>query len=192
MPISAAAQGINAIRFGTAAINRVYAGTNLVYDANASTVVTPATVRSVSAAAVAYNTTAKVINKPAGTTTGDLLLLIMHCDYGAAADFKVPEGFTTLNTRELAANGDKQVIGYKIATGFEPTSYTMGVPVDADLRADLICIQNADTTSSPVVNTAATASSATSSHTPMGCAGSCCHSIRTRRPSRAMRFRLAP
>lgn len=132
----------------------------------------PASVRSVSSASILYSTAAKTIDAPPGVATGDMLLLIMHCDYGAAADFKVPTGFTTLNTRELAANGDKQVIGYKIATGFEPASYTLGVPVDADMRADLLCIQGVDSTVSPTINTAVSASSATTHTAPTVTPGS--------------------
>jgi predicted esterase len=162
MPINSGTFATNAIRFGTVPIVRVYNGSILLYDANASATVTPAAVRSVTVASIAYNNTSKTIARPAGTTNGDLMLLIMHADYGATSGFKVPAGFTTLATRELAANGDKQVIGYKIASG-EPSSYTITVPVDADVRADMFAITGADLNQAPIVTTATLASS-TSTH----------------------------
>lgn len=166
MPIAPGGNALSKIMYGTTPITRVYAGATLVYDAAGGGSTVDAALRSVSSASVPYSTTAKTIAKPSGTASGDLLLLIMHCDYGAATDFKVPSGFSTLTTRELSANGDKHVIGYKIAGSSEPASYTMTVPVDADLRADLLCIQGADANQAPSLASTATASSATSHAAP--------------------------
>jgi poly(3-hydroxybutyrate) depolymerase len=153
---------ITAMRVGSTEISRVYQGANLVYELAAATI--PATVRSITAASIAYNTTAKTIAKPAGTATGDLLLLAIHIDYGAMSAFAPPSGFTVLQSIDQGNNLSKCLIAYKVATASEPASYTMSIPVDADCRADMIAVQDAETSVAPAI-AMTTGSASNTAHT---------------------------
>lgn len=164
MPITVGTAPIAAMRVGPTEIARVYQGANLVYELAAS--VLPAALRSVSAASIAYNATAKTIAKPAGVVAGDLLLLAVHVDYGAAGSLTAPSGFTALQSIDQGANLSKCLIAYKVAGASEPASYTLTVPTDADCRADLIAVQNAETSVAPAIAMTTGAASNTAHSAP--------------------------
>lgn len=165
--ISFGGNEVQQIFYGDTPVLRVYNGPNLVWEAGSGAVVERAAVRSASSAMVAYNTTAKRIAKPDGTAEGDLLVIFMYADYGAAGSLQPPSGFTTLQSVDVGANNIKFLAAFKVAGNSEPLNYTMSVGTDADLRADMVCVRNADTSKTPDSSITTTASSATS-HTLMG------------------------
>ncbi len=66
--------------------------------------------------------TSITVNKPAGTTSGDLLIGVVATD-GTAGTFPPPASWTLINS---GTNGTAVTVGtwYKIAGGSEPASYT--------------------------------------------------------------------
>jgi len=89
--------------------------------------------------------TSVTINKPSGTSEGDLMLLVYACEDrtgGGTAKGNLPSGFT-----EIVIAGEDRYgwlrAAYKIASGFEGASYTIS-GLDKNICATLFTIRGHD------------------------------------------------
>jgi hypothetical protein len=126
--------------------------------------VTP-TVRGATSATVGYNTNPKTIAAPT-TVAGDLLIMIFATDYTSISEMQFPSGFTQVAQYDFALGSNHMIIGTKVATASEPSSYTYVAPTGGDTRVDLLSIKDADTTNAPVIRTAETPASTTTHAAP--------------------------
>ncbi|MDB5186710.1 MAG: exported protein of unknown function [Candidatus Saccharibacteria bacterium] len=106
------------------------------------------------------------VDIPVGTTAGDLIVLVYAADTGNMSAMTFPSGFTEISATTNGTAAGHLKIATKTATGSEPTTYAVGMPVDASVRIDAITIQNANTSVAPVVAATQTASSSTSHTAP--------------------------
>lgn len=107
----------------------------------------------------------KQVTKPT-TQTGDLLVLILAADSGDHTGTVLPAGFTEIGRNSLGTGRLHYLVGTKVAGSSEPSTYSLTVPTGSDAMASLISIQNADTTSQPIITKTNTLSSATTHITP--------------------------
>lgn len=126
---------------------------------------TPVSLRAVSTVNRAGGTTSTAISRPAGTTEGDLLLYVL-ATYGTnAANSALPAGFTQVAAH--ARNTSHYVrVGYKVATGSEPASYTPTVTGGNACRGDLMAYANVDVSRMPTVPIGSTPASSTVHNAP--------------------------
>jgi hypothetical protein len=106
------------------------------------------------------------VTTPVGTAAGDVIVLVYAADTGNMSAMTFPSGFTEISATTNGTAAGHLKIATKTATASEPTSYTVGTPLDASIRLDAITIQNADTAVAPVVAAVKTASSSTSHAAP--------------------------
>lgn len=79
------------------------------------------------------------------------MMAFITSDYGTHTGLTLPTGFTEIGRRAYGDNRLAYVVGYKVATGSEPSSYTYTVPTSADSLYSMMSIQNADTSIAPAI-----------------------------------------
>jgi RHS repeat-associated protein len=105
---------------------------------------------------------ALTINKPAGTATGDLLVMTASADLSASENvtYTVPSGWTQLlaNTRsDTSSAGNNLQVWYKVATSSEPASYAITPDHDNLIGGSITRVTGQDATS-PIDGSNVTAS----------------------------------
>jgi hypothetical protein len=111
---------INKVYLGATEMNKVYLGSTVVYEVSAGgglpVLESFSTVGAVSGGGVA-------VDKPAGTTSGDMLLALFSSD--SVAENHTLTGFTEIFVNVPDASSSTSFSAwYKIAGGSEPTTYT--------------------------------------------------------------------
>lgn len=104
------------------------------------------------------------VTRPSGTSNGKLMLAFHSEDVGILSDLTLTGG-TTWNPLTSISSGTDTIqtkVWWKFAGGSEPTNYTFGQNSGADGIAAVVCINNADTTATPVF--ASVANSNTDTH----------------------------
>ena len=106
-------------------------------------------IKSYAATSNATNTTTLVINTPAEVQPGDLLVAAVVLGAGAAATFTISGGWTELS------DANQRAVYVKIATGSEPSSYTITSTVSGNLTGAIVCVTAAAYDVSSVLSTSA-------------------------------------
>lgn len=123
-----------------------------------------AVIRSSNTAAVANSSTTKTVAKPPGVVPGDLLVLFAATNWGTAASFAAPPGFTVLFNQSKGTNLGKLMAAYKVATSTEPDAYTVTVDASGELRADIYAVQNWNGNTAQIRHAVATTAASTTTH----------------------------
>lgn len=104
-------------------------------------------VRATGAATSTTTTTSVTINKPTGTTSGDLLIAVVANGGASSAPSTVPSGWTLLDSATVTTGVTSPFWGglyYLVAGGSEPSSYTWSGFTDS-CTGCMIAVQGADT-----------------------------------------------
>jgi uncharacterized protein YsxB (DUF464 family) len=101
---------------------------------------------SVSAASTAVN-----VVRPAGTTTGDLLVAQVFVEDNTDRVTTVPSGWTTAVNRTIGARAIRQYVYYKVLSSAEPSTYTWGINASDEIIGMIAAYRGADSTT-PIGN----------------------------------------
>ena len=117
------------------------------YPAGKLTVACPATpvIKSFETAVGSGSSNPPVINKPAGTIPGNLLIVGLMFEKGTGAQASAPAGWTLI-LRTNKSNNVGMATYYKIATASEPSSYTFALTSSPKWSIGISRIEGADPT----------------------------------------------
>lgn len=84
------------------------------------------------------------VDKPTGTTTGDVLIAVVANQFGVVGDLDPGEsGWTEIHRRDAGWENVHARVFWKVAGGSEPSSYTFGNSLLAESIVTLVAIRNA-------------------------------------------------
>ncbi len=137
-----------------------------INDGNATGVSGTVTYESTDHVLTTSSNTAVTLNKPSGTTTGDLLIVFLT-DQAPGEAYTAPSGWTLHNTYTNGTPGMKTVVYYKIATGSETSTYTFTAAASGSVeRVGVIMRYSGVNTSAPINASAYLSTVSSSSPTP--------------------------
>src|SRR5882757_4177901 len=120
------------------------------------------------AEAVFYNSDSaspQTINKPAGASAGDLLVVVGSADSGVLTDFGTPSGWTA-NATTVNISGQRCKVFTHVVAGGDPSSWTFSYNSGAGSAWVLVRVTGADTTPVLVVTSGNSASNGATLDSP--------------------------
>lgn len=89
-----------------------------------------------------------IIPAPSNILSGDILLVCLNMASGSALTYTMPSGWVE------TSDSNQRAIGYKIATGSEPSSYSFFSSAAGYITASIICIRYANYDTVGTISTA--------------------------------------